>query len=225
MEDFCDFLSGKTDRFARQLEQQMNAAAEELDFERAARLRDDLAALRRAMEKQAVVLGDGTDADVMAFADDDLEAAVQVFHVRGGRVRGQRGWVIEKSGDPGDSGQPRLVEQFLTQFYGDQAELDGAADEATNPVPREVLVPCLPPAAPEVAAWLSGLRGSRVRLRVPQRGDKRALAETVQRNAAEALQQHKLRRAGISRPDRPHCKESKTLWGSPRRRCASNASM
>ncbi|ODR09130.1 excinuclease ABC subunit C [Mycolicibacillus koreensis] len=196
VEDFCDFLSGKTDRFARQLEQQMNAAAEELDFERAARLRDDLAALRRAMEKQAVVLGDGTDADVMAFADDDLEAAVQVFHVRGGRVRGQRGWVIEKSGDPGDSGQPRLVEQFLTQFYGDQAELDGAADEATNPVPREVLVPCLPPGAPEVAAWLSGLRGSRVRLRVPQRGDKRALAETVQRNAAEALQQHKLRRAG-----------------------------
>src|SRR5690625_3234207 len=194
--DFCDFLSGRTDRFARQLEQQMNAAADQLDFERVARLRDDLAALRRAMEKQAVVLGDGTDADVMAFADDELEAAVQVFHVRGGRVRGQRGWVIEKSGDPGDVGEPRLVEQFLIQFYGDQAELDGSADEASNPVPREVLVPCLPPGAPQVATWLSGLRGSRVRLRVPQRGDKRALAETVQRNAVEALQQHKLRRAG-----------------------------
>ncbi len=194
--DFCDFLSGKTDRFARELEHQMNAASNQLDFERAARLRDDIAALKRALEKQAVVLGDGTDADVVAFADDDLEAAVQVFHVRGGRVRGQRGWVVEKPGDPGDSGQAQLVEQFLTQFYGEQAELGGAADESTNPVPREVLVPCLPPNAEELADWLSGLRGSRVALRVPRRGDKKALAETVHRNAQEALQQHKLKRAG-----------------------------
>ncbi len=194
--DFCDFLSGRTDRFARDLERQMATAAGELDFERAARLRDDLGALKRALEKQAVVLGDGTDADVVAFADDALEAAVQVFHVRGGRVRGQRGWIVEKPGDPGESAEAALVEQFLTQFYGDQAELDGAADESVNPVPKEVLVPCLPPNAEELATWLSGLRGSRVVLRVPQRGDKKALAETVHRNAQEALQQHKLRRAG-----------------------------
>ncbi|SBS79367.1 UvrABC system protein C [uncultured Mycobacterium sp.] len=194
--DFCDFLSGKTDRFARELEHRMNAASAELDFERAARLRDDIAALKRALEKQAVVLGDGTDADVVAFADDDLEAAVQVFHVRGGRVRGQRGWVVEKPGDPGDSAEAQLVEQFLTQFYGEQAELGGAADESTNPVPREVLVPCLPPNADELADWLSALRGSRVGLRVPRRGDKKALADTVHRNAQEALQQHKLKRAG-----------------------------
>jgi excinuclease ABC subunit C len=199
VEDFCDFLSGKTDRFARDLERKMTDAAELLDFERAARLRDDLGAVRRAMEKQAVVLGDGTDADVVAFAGDDLEAAVQVFHVRGGRVRGQRGWVVEKSTEPddADSGSDALlVEQFITQFYGEQAELGGAADEATNPVPREVLVPCLPPNADQLASWLEGLRGSRVALRVPQRGDKKSLAETVQRNAQHALAQHKMKRAG-----------------------------
>ena len=196
VQNFCDFLSGKTDRFARDLERQMTAAADQLDFERAARLRDDLGALKRALEKQAVVLGDGTDADVVAFADDDLEAAVQVFHVRGGRVRGQRGWIVEKPGDPGDSSQAALVEQFLTQFYGAEAELGRAADESSNPVPKEVLVPCLPPNAEELATWLSALRGSRVDLRVPRRGDKRALAETVHRNAQEALQQHKLKRAG-----------------------------
>ncbi|OBK70311.1 excinuclease ABC subunit UvrC [Mycobacterium sp. 1274761.0] len=194
--DFCDFLAGKTDRLARDMEREMNEAAEQLDFERAARLRDNIGALKRALEKQTVVFGDGTDADVVAFADDELEAAVQVFHVRGGRVRGQRGWIVEKPGDPQGSGQGHLVEQFLTQFYGDQAELDGAADEATNPVPRQILVPVLPPNAEELETWLCGLRGSRVALRVPMRGDKRALAETVKRNAQDALAQHKLKRAG-----------------------------
>ncbi|MFD4367634.1 excinuclease ABC subunit UvrC [Rhodococcus sp. NPDC058521] len=207
VEDFCDFLAGRTDRLVREVERRMQDAAEELDFELAARLRDDLGALKKALEKQAVVLGDGTDADLVAFASDELEAAVQVFHVRGGRVRGQRGWVVEKSGDVadaagderrGESDLPALVEQFLTQFYGEQAALSGesASDSTTNAVPREVLVPVLPDGAPEIQEWLGELRGSAVQLRVPQRGDKKALAETVQRNAHEALAQHKLRRAG-----------------------------
>ena len=193
VEDFCDFLSGRTDLMIRKLEREMVEASEALEFERAARLRDDLTALRKAMEKQAVVLGDGTDADVIAFAHDELEAAVQIFHVRGGRVRGQRGWVIDKVEEMDVSD---LVEQFLSQFYAGQAEL--AAETPTDGVvvPREVLVPELPANAESMEQWLSELRGSRVRLRVPQRGDKRTLAETVARNAEEAFSQHKLRRAG-----------------------------
>lgn len=203
VEDFCDFLAGRTDKMVRELERRMHAAAEDLDFETAARLRDDVQALRRALEKQAVVLGTGTDADVIAFATDELEVAVQIFHVRDGRVRGQRGWVVDKSGDAVDSGTGddetgALVEQFLTQFYGEQAAYaDQTPDEQpATVVPREVLVPQLPAGQEQLQEWLSRLRGSAVRLRVPQRGDKKALAETVERNAKEALAQHKLKRAG-----------------------------
>ena len=195
--NFTEFLSGRTDRMVRDFERKMNEAAERLEFERAARLRDDIGALRRAMERQAVVFGDGTDADVVAFAQDELEAAVQVFHVRGGRVRGQRGWVIDKSDDTADTAA--LVERFIIQFYGEQAALAEAGiefDDTAQPVPREILVPELPAEAELLADWLTQLRGSRVQLRVPQRGDKRALADTVARNAAEAFTQHKLRRAG-----------------------------
>ncbi|GAA2269815.1 excinuclease ABC subunit UvrC [Nonomuraea roseoviolacea subsp. roseoviolacea] len=182
-EDFCDFMAGNTSRFIKRLEKEMRDAAAEQEYERAARLRDDIQALQRALEKQAVVLGEGTDADVIALAEDPLEAAVQVFYVRGGRIRGQRGWVVDKVEEttPGE-----LVEQFLLQMYGE------ASPES---MPREVLVPELPPDAAAVAELLSEQRRARVEVRVPQRGDKKALMETVGRNAMESLAQHKIRRA------------------------------
>jgi excinuclease ABC subunit C len=181
-EDFVDFMSGQTLRYVKRLERDMRDASRRQEYERAARLRDDIGALNRALEKQAVVLGDGTDADVVAFAEDELEAAVQVFYVRGGRVRGQRGWVVDKIEDIDTGG---LVEQFLTQAYLDEQ----------NEVPREVLVPALPPDEDVVAELLQIVRGSKVSLRVPQRGDKRALLDTVERNAKEAFMRHKLKRS------------------------------
>ncbi len=225
-EEFCDFMAGQTARFIRRLEAQMREAAAAEEFERAARLRDDVKALQRALEKQAVVLGDGTDCDVIALAEDQLEAAVQIFYVRGGRVRGQRGWVVDKVEDVTTE---ELVEHFLGQVYGDDAvagpatpppgthpagdsqaggrqaqdrqagarrpEARQAAAGADRVVPREVLVPVLPPAAATVEEWLAACRGGPVSLRVPRRGDKKALLTTVARNAAESLALHKTRRA------------------------------
>jgi excinuclease ABC subunit C len=198
-EDFCDFMAGQTARFIRRIEIEMMAAAAAEEFERAARLRDDMRALERALEKQAVVLGDGTDCDVIALAEDQLEAAVQIFYVRDGRVRGQRGWVLDKVEDV-TTGE--LVENFLGQVYGDTA-VNAATGTASGSgggspasgVPREVLVPMLPPEPGPVAEWLAERRGGPVNLRVPQRGDKKALLETVARNAMQSLALHKTRRA------------------------------
>lgn len=182
VDDFCDFMGGNTRPFVRRIEKEMYAASEALDFEKAARLRDDLGAMERALEKQAVVLEDGADADVIALAEDPLEVAVQIFYVRGGRVRGQRGWVADRvaEGDTAD-----LVEGFLLQIYGGEPES----------IPREVLVPAQPPESETMTQLLSDLRGSKVQIRVPQRGDKKALQETVQRNAQQSLALHKTKRA------------------------------
>ncbi len=149
---------------------------------------------------------DGTDCDVIALAEDQLEAAVQVFYVRGGRVSGQRGWVVDKVEDVSTA---ELVEHFLGQVYDSDPVAAGqpTASRRGGPpgrrpgsgepsaIPREVLVPALPPDPATVEVWLSERRGSRVSLRVPQRGDKRALLDTVARNAGESLALHKTRRA------------------------------
>jgi len=182
-EDFCAFMSGDTTRFVKRFEKEMKAAASEQNYELAAKLRDDIGALSKALEKNAVVLGDATDADIFAIVGDDLEAAVQVFHVRGGRIRGQRGWVVEKNEQITDA---ELVEQLLGQLYSDDP----------TATPKEVLVPTLPENPKQIQEWLSTLRGSKVDLRIPQRGDKKELAATVQRNAEHALTLHRTKRAG-----------------------------
>lgn len=183
VQDFCSFMSGQGESFIRDLDRQMREASSDQRYEEAARLRDRAGALRRAMERNTVVFPDGTDADLIGIAEDELEAAVQVFHVREGRIRGERGFILEKAEDlePGE-----YVDRVLQGVYG---------QEPPSGIPREVLVSAEPDSRSAWEDWLSRTRGSRVSVRVPQRGDKRALMDTTIANAVRVLASHKLKRS------------------------------
>ncbi len=178
-----DFMSGNTGRFISHRQKEMASAAAELDYERAARLRDEISALQKVLDKSAVVLSVSADCDIFALVTEEFEASVQVFHVRQGRIRGQRGWIIERSDDHTPA---ELTTDYLRQAY---SGLDAEA------IPKEILVDTLPADLDSLEAWLSQLRGSRVTVRVPERGEKKAALETVEKNAKEALVQHKLKRS------------------------------
>ncbi len=183
VDDFLAFMGGQTAGFTQRIETRMREASDAEEYELAAKLRDDLAALHRVLEKQTVVLGDGTDADVLGFVDDPLEVAVQIFSVRGGRIRGQRGWVADKT-DEAPFGD--LVQAALMRLY---------EEAIPTAIPREVLVPTLPADAGVVTELLAERRGGPVTIRVPKRGDKRALMQTVEQNAKQSMMRHKMKRS------------------------------
>ena len=184
VEDLCSFLAGQSETYVRSVERQMREASERQEYEDAARYRDRLGALTRALEKNAVVFDDSTDADVIGIAEDELQMGVQVFHVRAGRIRGERGFVVEKAEDLSTSG---YLERVLQRLY--------AESDVTAP-PKEVLLSAPLDDARPWSDWLSGMRGARVDVRMPQRGDKRALMATAVTNAENTLRLHTARRSG-----------------------------
>jgi excinuclease ABC subunit C len=181
--ELCEFLAGDTDGIIDRLEHEMRAAASELEFEKAARLRDRLVAVQKAVAKQQMVADKNEDIDVVGIADDELEASVQVFYVRRGRVVGRKGFVLDKVEELTPGG---LIDRILESLYG---------DEPPTGVPKQVLVPYDADDLATYEEWLSHMRGSRVQIRVPQRGDKRDLLATVTRNAGEEFVRHRMRRA------------------------------
>ncbi len=182
--ELVDFMNHGDEAHIESLRSRMLEASKTQQYELAASLRDDVTALETVLEKSTVVFTDQTDADLFGIADDELTAAVSLFRVRGGRIRGVRAWVVDKELERTTA---ELVEYLLQNVYGKDATF--ASD-----VPKEVLVPLLPEDSEALGVWLSKMRGSKVDLRVPQRGDKRALAETAETNAKHALGLYKLRR-------------------------------
>ena len=182
VDDLCQFLDGDTAPVVKRLEFDMRDAADTLEFERAARDRDRLVSLRKAIERQQMVTEKAEDLDCIGIAEDELEAAVQVFFVRRGRVVGRKGFVVDKVEDVT---RPQLMDQIVLQIYADPPQgIPTLICLCEEPEDREVL-----------EAWLSAERAAQVEVRVPQRGDKRLLLETVTRNAKEEFQRHRMRRA------------------------------
>jgi excinuclease ABC subunit C len=181
--ELIQFLDGDTAPILDRLDKHMHEASDELEFERAARLRDQIISVTKAIERQQMVDAKEEDYDAIGMVDDELEASVQVFLVRKGRVVGRKALVVDKVED---LTKPELIGRLLEQLYGGADPTD---------IPREVLVPELPDDVPLYEQFLTAARRAKVSLRVPRRGAKRELLQTVTQNADEAFHRHKLRRA------------------------------
>ncbi|MDR1387659.1 MAG: excinuclease ABC subunit UvrC [Propionibacteriaceae bacterium] len=192
VDELCAVMGGRFKPALSRFEAEMAEAAQAQEYERAAILRDQLAALAKVAERNAVVLPDGTDADVVALADDPLEVAVQLFQIRAGRLVAERSWVADRADD---AELADLIEAFCLQLYGGLPAAPSDPGERRRVVPPQILLPQLPPSPGVLAELLAAQRGGPVRLHTPQRGQKRALLETAARNAAQALALHKTRRA------------------------------
>jgi excinuclease ABC subunit C len=203
VQELLDFLDGDTDEIVGRLHTEMKQAATELEYERAARIRDRLAAVERAIAKQQMVGERNEDIDIVGLAEDELEAAIQVFFVRKGRVVGRKGFVLDKVEELTPGG---LIDRILEALYG---------DEPPAGVPKQVLVPVEPDDLATYEEWLGHLRGSKVQVRVPQRGDKRELHETVTRNAKEEFVRHRMRRAADHNTRSRALTELQDLLGLP----------
>jgi excinuclease ABC subunit C len=178
--DLCDFLDGNTKPVLARLEASMNEASSQQEYEYAAKLRDQLANVRKVIERQQMVSGTREEMDVIGLVQDELEAAIQVFFVRKGRITGRKGFIVDKVED---LDTPGLIRTFLERLYSD------------SEVPRQVLVPVEPDESELLERWLGDQRGSTARIRVPQRGEKRTLLETVTENARQAFTEHRLKRS------------------------------
>ena len=203
VKEFCDFLDGDTDEVVAKLQDDMNMAAAALEYEKAARLRDRLQSVAKAIEKQQIVGEKSEDIDLIGIAQDELEAAIQIFYVRKGRVVGRKGFILDKLEDLSQSG---LIDRIIESLYGDEPVLG---------VPKMVLVPDLPIAIATYEEWLSFQRGSKVEIRIPQRGDKRELHELVTRNASEEFVRHRMKRSADHNARSRALTELQDLLGLP----------
>jgi len=203
VKEFCDFLDGDTDEVVAKLQQDMANASDALEYEKAARLRDRLQSVTKALEKQQIVGEKSEDIDLIGIAQDELEAAIQIFYVRKGRVVGRKGFILDKVEDLAQSG---LIDRIIEALYGDEPVLG---------VPKMVLVPDLPLAMSTYEEWLSFQRGSKVEIRIPQRGDKRELHELVTRNASEEFHRHRMKRSSDHNARSKALTELQDLLGLP----------
>ncbi|HEY7796367.1 MAG TPA: excinuclease ABC subunit UvrC, partial [Microbacteriaceae bacterium] len=180
-----DFMNRGDNSYLKSMQEKMKLASESQQYEYAAQLRDDINALEKVLEKSTVVMQDQTDADLFGLARDQLNAAVSFFIVRGGRIRGNKGFVMDLAEEMQDS---EIVEQLIKDVYEEKPNIE------PNSVPREILIPTLPTNKEALEEWLSSKRGSKVSLRIPQRGDKRTLSQTAEANAKHILGSYKSKR-------------------------------